>query len=89
MRPSLALVAVALLAIPDRADKGDIVKSVETRAEPARDAWDLDQDLKRLAEAKAEFRRRLDGRSYTPLLDKDQAPPLDYRLPAKRGGTSE
>src|SRR4051812_5608498 len=55
----------------------------------AANAWDLYADPKLLAEAKAEFKRRLDGRTYTPLLEKDQAPPLDYRLPAKRGGTSE
>jgi aminobenzoyl-glutamate utilization protein B len=55
----------------------------------AANAWDLYADPKLLADAKAEFLRRLDGRKYTPLLEKDQAPPLDYRLPAKRGGASE
>jgi aminobenzoyl-glutamate utilization protein B len=47
-------------------------------------AWDLYQDPKLIADAKAEFTRRLDGRTYKPILEKDQAPPLDYRLPAKR-----
>ena len=52
-------------------------------------AWDLYQDPKLMAEAKAEFTRRLDGRTYKPMLEKDQAPPLDYRLPAKRMRPSE
>jgi aminobenzoyl-glutamate utilization protein B len=47
-------------------------------------AWDLYQDPKLVADAKAEFTRRLDGRTYKPMLEKDQAPPLDYRLPPKR-----
>jgi aminobenzoyl-glutamate utilization protein B len=55
----------------------------------AANAWDLYTDPKLLADAKAEFARRLEGRKYTPLLEKDQPPPLDYRLPAKRGGSSE
>ena len=55
----------------------------------ASSAWDLYQDPKLLTEAKAEFTRRLGDRKYTPMLEKDQAPPLDYRLPAKRGGSSE
>lgn len=53
----------------------------------AANAWDLYQDPKVLNAAKAEFRRRLAGRTYKPLLEKDQAPPLDYRLPPKRGGS--
>lgn len=55
----------------------------------AASAFDLYQDPKLIADAKAEFTRRLDGRKYVPMLEKDQPPPLDYRLPAKRGGTSE
>jgi aminobenzoyl-glutamate utilization protein B len=55
----------------------------------AASAWDLYQEPKLLEDAKAEFKRRLDGRTYTPLLEKDQAPPLDYRLPPKRGSVSE
>ncbi|MSR53223.1 MAG: amidohydrolase [Gemmataceae bacterium] len=47
-------------------------------------AWDLYQDPKAVAEAKGEFKRRLDGRVYKPMLEKDQPPPLDYRLPPKR-----
>jgi aminobenzoyl-glutamate utilization protein B len=52
-------------------------------------AWDLFQDPKLIADAKAEFTRRLDGRVYKAMLEKDQPPPLDYRLPPKRGGTGE
>lgn len=51
----------------------------------AASAWDLFQEPTLIADAKAEFKRRLDGRTYSPILEKDQAPPLDYRLPAKRG----
>jgi aminobenzoyl-glutamate utilization protein B len=35
------------------------------------------------------LRRRLDGRAYVPLLEKDQKPPLDYRDPPKRGRAGE
>jgi aminobenzoyl-glutamate utilization protein B len=49
-------------------------------------AWDLYQDPELVAAAKVEFKRRLDGRTYTPLLEKDQPPPLDYRLPPSRRG---
>jgi aminobenzoyl-glutamate utilization protein B len=52
-------------------------------------AWDLFRDPKLIADAKAEFARRLDGRVYKAMLEKDQPPPLDYRLPPKRGGTGE
>jgi aminobenzoyl-glutamate utilization protein B len=48
-------------------------------------AWDFYQDPKLIAAAKEEFARRLDGRVYKPMLEKDQPPPLDYRLPPKRG----
>jgi aminobenzoyl-glutamate utilization protein B len=48
-------------------------------------AWDLYQDPKLITDAKAEFSRRLDGRTYKPMLEKDQPPPLDYRLPGRRG----
>jgi aminobenzoyl-glutamate utilization protein B len=47
-------------------------------------AWDLYRDPKLMAEAKAEFTRRLDGRTHKPLLEKDQQPPLDYRMPPTR-----
>jgi aminobenzoyl-glutamate utilization protein B len=47
-------------------------------------AWDLFSDPKLIAEAKAEHVKRLDGRKYEAMLEKDQAPPLDYRDPPKR-----
>ena len=47
-------------------------------------AWDLFPDPKLIAAAKAEHTKRLDGRKYKPLLEKDQPPPLDYRDPPKR-----
>jgi aminobenzoyl-glutamate utilization protein B len=55
----------------------------------AASAWDLYQDAKLIDDAKDEFKRRLGGRLYRPMLEKDQAPPLDYRLPAKRRGPVE
>lgn len=47
-------------------------------------AYDLYADPKLVDAAKAEFAAKMTGRKYQPLLDKDQAPPLDYRLPPKR-----
>jgi aminobenzoyl-glutamate utilization protein B len=49
-------------------------------------AYDLFADPKLIAAAKAEHTRLLDGRTYTPLLGKDQPPPLDYREPPRRRG---
>lgn len=49
-------------------------------------AWDLFTDPALIAAAKAEHKERLAGRSYTPMLEKGQKPPLDYRNPGKRGG---
>jgi aminobenzoyl-glutamate utilization protein B len=49
-------------------------------------AWDLFTDPKLVTAAKEEHTRRLDGRKYTPMLGKDQKPPLDYRNPPKRAG---
>jgi aminobenzoyl-glutamate utilization protein B len=48
-------------------------------------AWDLYTDPQRVAAAKAEFTRRLAGRKYEPMLEKNQPPPLDYRNPPRRG----
>ena len=42
-------------------------------------ASDLFQDPKSLEEARAEHRRRLEGRTYRSLLGDNQKPPLDYR----------
>jgi aminobenzoyl-glutamate utilization protein B len=49
-------------------------------------AWDLFADPQTVPAAKAEFARRLAGRKYEPLMDKDQQPPLDYRSPPRRRG---
>lgn len=48
-------------------------------------ACDLFADPQLVTAAKAEQRRRLDGRTYTPMLEKGQKPPLDYRNPGKGG----
>jgi aminobenzoyl-glutamate utilization protein B len=55
----------------------------------AANAWDLFSDKQFLADAQAEFKRRLDGRAYKPLLEKDLPPPLEYRLPPKRRVAAE
>jgi aminobenzoyl-glutamate utilization protein B len=47
-------------------------------------AWDLYQDPRLVAAAKAEHQKRLVGRKYKPLLEPDQQPPLDYRDPPRR-----
>jgi aminobenzoyl-glutamate utilization protein B len=49
-------------------------------------AFDLFVDEKLRAAAKAEHTKRLDGRKYSAMLEKDQPPPLDYRDPPKRKG---
>lgn len=47
-------------------------------------AWDLYHNPALITAAKAEFRRRLNGRTYRNLLIPGQQPPLDYRNPPKR-----
>jgi aminobenzoyl-glutamate utilization protein B len=49
-------------------------------------AYDLFVDPELRAAAKLEQTKRLDGRKYTAMLEKDQPPPLDYRDPPKRKG---
>jgi aminobenzoyl-glutamate utilization protein B len=49
-------------------------------------AYDLFEDADLRAAARAELTKRLDGRKYAAMLDKDQPPPLDYRDPPKRKG---
>ena len=49
-------------------------------------ACDLFADPKLVAAAKEEHARSLAGRPYTPLMEKDQRPPLDYRDPPRRRG---
>ena len=46
-------------------------------------AYDLFTDPKLLKAAKAEHAKRLDGRKYAAMLEKDQPPPLDYRNAGK------
>jgi aminobenzoyl-glutamate utilization protein B len=46
-------------------------------------AWDLFTDPELLKAARAEHGKRLDGRKYAAMLEKDQPPPLDYRNPGK------
>jgi aminobenzoyl-glutamate utilization protein B len=46
-------------------------------------AWDLYEDPRLLAAAKAEHARRLSGRQYESLMKLNQKPPLDYRNPPK------
>jgi aminobenzoyl-glutamate utilization protein B len=49
-------------------------------------AYDLFTDPQLVKDAKAEHARRLAGRKYAALLEKDQAPPLDYRNAGKGKG---
>ena len=49
-------------------------------------AYDLYADPQLVATAKAEHAERLAGRKYTPMLEKDQKPPLDYRNAGKSKG---
>jgi aminobenzoyl-glutamate utilization protein B len=46
-------------------------------------AFDLFTDPQLLKDAKAEHAKRLDGRKYAAMLEKDQPPPLDYRNAGK------
>lgn len=48
--------------------------------------YDVFADPALIAAAKEEHTRRLDGRKYTPLMDKDQKPALDYRNAGKSKG---
>jgi aminobenzoyl-glutamate utilization protein B len=52
----------------------------------AASAWDLFEDPRLLAAARAEHRSRLAGRKYRPLLEPDQKPPLNYRNPPRALG---
>ncbi|MFQ5629190.1 MAG: amidohydrolase [bacterium] len=46
-------------------------------------AWDLYREPKTLKAAKDELQKRLNGRTYKPMFEPDQKPPLDYRNPPK------
>jgi aminobenzoyl-glutamate utilization protein B len=50
----------------------------------AASAWNLFEQPDTLKAAKAELQKKLGGTPYKPLLEKEQKPPLDYRLPTKR-----
>jgi aminobenzoyl-glutamate utilization protein B len=52
----------------------------------AANAYDLFTDPKLIEAAKAEHAERLAGRRYTPMIEKDQKPPLDYRNAGKSKG---
>ncbi len=47
-------------------------------------AWDLFTEPQLIKDAKLEHAKRLDGRKYEAMLEKDQPPPLDYRNPPKQ-----
>lgn len=49
-------------------------------------AYDLFTSPRLLEDAKAEHAKRLDGRKYEAMLEKDQKPPLNYRDPGKGKG---
>ena len=46
-------------------------------------AWDLYGDSSLLEKAREEFQARTAGSPYKPILEQGQAPPLDYRDPAR------
>lgn len=53
-------------------------------------AWDLYRDPAKIAAAKTEFQRRLNGEKYSALTEPGQKPPLDYRNPpVGRGATPD
>lgn len=54
----------------------------------AASAWDLFDNPQQLRDAREEYTRRLAGRSYQPLLEPGQKPPLDYRSPTRESGAS-
>jgi aminobenzoyl-glutamate utilization protein B len=45
----------------------------------AASAFELFQSADLIAAAKADFQKRTRNQAYTPLLQPDQKPPLDYR----------
>ena len=55
----------------------------------AASAWDLIKNPALLEQAKVDFKRRLGESGYRPLMEKDQKPPLEYRLPARRNSSGE
>jgi aminobenzoyl-glutamate utilization protein B len=55
----------------------------------AASAFDLMTNPEAIQNAKAEFKKKLGEDGYKPLLDKEQKPPLEYRLPARRAAGGE
>lgn len=47
-------------------------------------AKDLFESPELIQKAKEELARKLEGKKYDPLLEKEQKPPLDYRLPGRQ-----
>jgi aminobenzoyl-glutamate utilization protein B len=47
-------------------------------------AMDLFESPELVAKAKAELAKKLEGKKYEPLMEKEQKPPLDYRLPGRQ-----
>lgn len=52
-------------------------------------AMDLFQSPELVAKAKAELSKKLEGKKYEPLMEKEQKPPLDYRLPGRQKPAAE
>lgn len=50
-------------------------------------AKDLFESPELIQKAKEELAMKLEGKKYDPLLEKEQKPPLDYRLPGKRSSS--
>ena len=57
----------------------DRQEGMNLAAHLAATAYDLFADPQLLKDANAEHKKRLDGRKYAAMLEKDQPPPLDYR----------
>ena len=81
-----ALVAGGRLRRHDDRQEGDEPRGPHARRDRVRPVHRPEADRRREGRAHA---KRLDGRKYAAMLEKDQPPPLDYRLPAKRSGPSE
>ena len=52
-------------------------------------AMDLFESPELVAKAKAELSKKLEGKKYEPLMEKEQKPPLDYRLPGRQKNSAE
>jgi aminobenzoyl-glutamate utilization protein B len=52
-------------------------------------AWDLLSDHRIVVAARNEHQQRIGRQKYQPLIEPDQAPPLNYRRPAQRNSPTE